>query len=96
MRYGAERYRIRTHDVIACPTGDATTAHQIINTGTTTLRYLALSTLSDVEVCEYPDSDKTGVFASEAAGAGLRRMFRSEASVDYYDRENTRAPRSEA
>lgn len=96
LRYGAERYRIRAHDVIACPTGDATTAHQIINTGTATLRYLALSTLSDVEVCEYPDSDKTGVFASEAAGAGLRRMFRSEASVEYYDRENTRAPRSEA
>ena len=33
-------------------------AHQIINTGTTTMRYLSLSTLVEVEACEYPDSGK--------------------------------------
>ena len=35
LRYGKERYKIRKHDVIACPTGDSATAHQIINTGVT-------------------------------------------------------------
>ncbi|MBL8302773.1 MAG: cupin domain-containing protein [Ideonella sp.] len=93
LRYGSDTYRIRARDVIACPTGDAATAHQIINTGDTPLRYLALSTLSDVEVCEYPDSGKTGVFAAGSAGGGLRQMFRSEATVDYYDREDTDGPR---
>src|SRR5689334_10767681 len=43
LRYGNERYRIRQHDVIACPTGGAESAHQIINTGDRTMRYLALS-----------------------------------------------------
>lgn len=92
LRYGDRRYPIRRHDVIACPTGDASTAHQIINTGTTTLRYLALSSLSEIEVCEYPDSGKTGVHADLPPGQGLHRMFRSETTVEYYDRERTDLP----
>lgn len=92
LRYGDRRYPIRRHDVIACPTGDASTAHQIINTGTTTLRYLALSNLSEIEVCEYPDSGKTGVHADLPPGQGLHRMFRSETTVEYYDRERTDLP----
>ena len=35
LRFGEQRYPIRKHDVIACPTGGAEVAHQIINTGTT-------------------------------------------------------------
>lgn len=61
-------------------------AHQIINTGPRELRYLALSTLSEVDVCEYPDSDKLLVIAGEGDG-GLRKIFRSEVTVRYYDRE---------
>jgi len=84
------RYQIRKHDVIACPPGGPEVAHQIINTGTTTMRYLALSTLVDVEACEYPDSQKvlirTGRHRNEK---GLRKMFRAETTVDYYDREKT-------
>ena len=91
LRYGHERFKIRQHDVIACPTGNAATAHQIINTGSTTLRYLSLSTMSDVEVCEYPDSNKTGVYAT-----GLRQMFRVDTTVDYYDRESMEPPKSDA
>lgn len=92
LRYGSQRYKIRKHDVIACPTGDRSTAHQIINTGSTDLRYLALSTLAEIEVCEYPDSDKIGVHA-DAPEPGIHKMFRAETTVDYYDREST-APRS--
>jgi uncharacterized cupin superfamily protein len=33
-------------------------SQQIINTGTTTMRYLSLSTLVEVEACEYPDPGK--------------------------------------
>jgi uncharacterized cupin superfamily protein len=92
LRFGDQRFPIRRHDVIACPTGDASVAHQIINTGSTTLRYLALSTVSDTEVCEYPDSHKVGVFVAASGATGLRKMFRVEGDVDYYDRESTVAP----
>lgn len=88
LRYGDRRYPIRKHDVIACPTGGAETAHQIINTGDSDLRYLALSNLVDIDVCEYPDSQKVLVVADRPGGRGLRKMFRAEAHVDYYDREN--------
>ena len=57
LRFGDQRYEIRKHDVIACPVGGPEVAHQIINTGSTTMRYLALSSRADLEVCEYPDSN---------------------------------------
>lgn len=85
LRFGDQRYPIRQHDVIACPTGGPEVAHQIINTGATDLRYLALSTLADVEVCEYPDSGKVSMLT----GRGLRKIFRAEDTTDYYDREPT-------
>jgi uncharacterized cupin superfamily protein len=87
LRFGAQRYPLRKHDVIACPPGGADVAHQIINTGTTTMRYLSLSTLVDIETCEYPDSGKVLIVAGERGPPRLRKMFRAENTVDYYDRE---------
>ncbi len=87
LRFGDQRYPIRKHDVIACPTGGPEVAHQIINTGTRDLRYLALSNLVDVECCEYPDSGKVSVVTGRPGEPGLHKMFRAETSVDYYDRE---------
>lgn len=92
LRFGAERFHIRQHDVIACPTGGPEVAHQIINTGTRDLRYLALSNIADLEACEYPDSNKVLVVADEAGRTRLRKMFRAEADVEYYDRESTEPP----
>jgi uncharacterized cupin superfamily protein len=92
LRFGNERHRIRRSDVIACPTGGPEVAHQIINTGDTDLRYLAVSNLSDIDACEYPDSNKVVVRANEPGTPGLGKMFRAENSVGYYDRESTEAP----
>lgn len=89
LRFGSQRFAIRKHDVIACPTGGPEVAHQIINTGRVTMRYLSLSTMSSTEICEYPDSNKVGVYAGESGAPGLRKMFRGEVTVDYYDREET-------
>ena len=89
LRFGNERYSVRKHDVIACPTGGPEVAHQIINTGSTTMRYLALSSLAEVEVCEYPDSQKLGVFVDKPRADGLRALFRASSAVDYYDGEST-------
>jgi uncharacterized cupin superfamily protein len=87
LRFGDKRYPLRRHDIIACPPGGPDVAHQIINTGSTELRYLALSTLCDIEVCEYPDSGKMLVAADKPDGRGLRKIFRAGTTVDYYDGE---------
>jgi uncharacterized cupin superfamily protein len=87
LRFGEQRFPIRRHDVIACPPGGPAVAHQIINTGATTMRYLALSTLVELEVCEYPDSGKIMIAAGKRGNRTLRKIFRGENTVDYYDRE---------
>lgn len=86
LRFGDQRYPIRRHDVIACPTGGADVAHQIINTGTVTMRYLALSTRKPIDICEYPDSGKIAV-SCDTPTPELHKMFRAETTVEYYDRE---------
>lgn len=92
LRFGDQRYPIRKHDVIACPPGGPEVAHQIINTGTTTMRYLSLSTIADVEACEYPDSKKVLIVTGKRGERGLRKMFRAEGTVEYYDREKNEGP----
>jgi uncharacterized cupin superfamily protein len=59
----------------------------VINTGKTDLKYLALSTMERNEVCEYPDSNKIGIFIGDRNSPELRTMFRAEQRVDYWDRE---------
>lgn len=89
LRFGDKRYPLRKDDVIACPTGGAEVAHQIINTGETTMRYLSVSTLADIDACEYPDSQKVLIVTGKPGEPGLRKMFRAEATVGYYEREKT-------
>lgn len=87
LRFGDQRYPIRRHDIIACPTGGPEVAHQIINTGKTTMRYLALSNRVEVDACEYPDSNKVMIAAGNGDSTRLHKLFRAETTVDYYDRE---------
>jgi uncharacterized cupin superfamily protein len=91
LRVGEERWSIRQGDFIASPAGGPESAHQIINTGTDELRYLAVSTLSYPEVVEYPDSGKLGMMSRQTAPDGsprvTRHVTRSAASVDYWDGE---------
>lgn len=96
LRFGLERYKIRKHDVIACPTGGPEVAHQIVNTGAVTMRYLAVSNVVDIEICEYPDSNKIMIGSGRRGESGLYKMFRAEATVQYYDRENAEPPQSAA
>ncbi len=56
------------------------------------MRYLALSNLVDIEACEYPDSNKVLICANEPDTPQLRKMFRAETDVEYYDRESTEPP----
>ncbi len=90
-RFGNERFPIRTGDVCAAPTGGADRAHQIVNTGSHTLKYLGISTITGTEVVEYPDSKKFAVLSrldwSNPAAGGIRYVGRVENSLDYFEGE---------
>jgi uncharacterized cupin superfamily protein len=82
VRIGAETFPIRAGDFIACPPGGPELAHQIVNTGTAELKYLAVSTMQGPEVCEYPDTGKIGVLADS-----IRYVNRSDSQVGYWEGE---------
>jgi uncharacterized cupin superfamily protein len=91
LRYGTSERAVRAGDLIACPTGGPETAHQLVNTSDADLRYLALSTKIEPEICEYPDSDK--VLAFDGFGERARNATKLDvvvhrsANVDYWDGE---------
>ena len=60
---------------------------ELINTGPTDLKYLALSTTERNEVVEYPDSNKVGVMIGERGNMDLRLIFKADRAVDYFDGE---------
>lgn len=60
-RFGDAEHPITAGDVCYAPKGGPDTAHQIINTGDTALKYIGISTMADPDVVEYPDSDKFSV-----------------------------------
>ena len=91
VRIGDRTYPLRRGDVVACPAGGVETAHQIINTGTEELRYLAVATTRTPEICDYPDSKKFGVYDEPRGDQDPRSMFRhlarTDQCLDYWDGE---------
>ena len=87
LRFGDQEYPLRRHDIVACPPGKRDVAHQIINTGAADLVYLALSTMEPSEICEYPDSNKVGVYVGQQGNRQLRLMFKADQAVDYFEGE---------
>lgn len=84
VRIGSETYPITKGDIIACPPGGTETAHQIINTDTEELKYLAVSTKESPEICDYPDSGK---FAVLSDGGKFRFVGKEDDSRDYWEGE---------
>jgi uncharacterized cupin superfamily protein len=88
LRWPGGETPLRPGDVVGCVAG-AAGAHQIFNPGKVPLRYLALSTLVDPEIVEYPDSGKFGATAGRPPGApGSAARFRhigfAKDGVDYW------------
>jgi uncharacterized cupin superfamily protein len=81
LRVAGQELALRTGDVVVIPPGPEY-PHQIINTSTTVLRYLSISTQERPEICVYPDSGKVGAFHF-----GVRAMQRQGAELDYWDGE---------
>jgi uncharacterized cupin superfamily protein len=91
-RIGEAVYPVKTGDVIAFPAGGKETAHQIINTGSVTLKYLSVSTKLYPDIGEYPDSNKFAVVSEFASGKdGQPRVFRfcgrESVSANYWEGE---------
>ena len=82
IRIGKEVFPIRAGDIIACPPGGQELAHQIVNTGKSELKYLAVSTMERPEVCEYPDSGKIAILDES-----LRYINRQDSQIGYWDGE---------
>ena len=96
LRFGAERYSVRSGDVIVCPAGGVERAHQLINTSSDELRYLSISSVELPKVAEYPDSNKFGVYSVMAADTTppQRRLVflgRTASGLDYFDGEGSGA-----
>jgi uncharacterized cupin superfamily protein len=87
LRFGDKEYPLKKHDIIACPPGKKDVAHQIKNTGSEDLKYLSLSTKERAEVCEYPDSNKIGVIVGDYGDWAVRKMFKADSDVDYFEGE---------
>jgi uncharacterized cupin superfamily protein len=80
-------------DLVCCPPGPES-AHQISNDGAVPLKYLALSTIQDPEVVEYPDSVKYGVTVGRKPGSApqdskFRVLAFKKDAVDYWAGEDT-------
>ena len=90
VRIGDETFPLRAGDFLACPPGGPELAHQIVNTGTTELKYLAVSTLQYPEICEYPDSGKFLIAEaprSAATAHTFRHIGRPQSNLDYWEGE---------
>ncbi len=87
-RWGEERHPVGPGDLIGAP--KAAQAHQLINTGATPLKYLALSSNPSADVVEYPDSGKVAYRAGMIAGdrgTGTARAIGRMTMTDYWDGE---------
>ncbi len=93
-RRGKDTWPVQAGDAIAAPAGDAASAHQLTNTGEEDLKYLAISTHNDPDICEYPDSGKFMVAAGIPPGGGMmaadfKLLGRERELLDYWDGEDT-------
>ncbi len=86
LKLGDATHPIRAGDVIACPPGGPETAHQLVNTGNDELRFLAVSTTTFPEICEYPDSGKLNAITGMGPD-DFRHIARHGESLDYWDGE---------
>ncbi|MGZ5118042.1 MAG: cupin domain-containing protein [Burkholderiales bacterium] len=84
-------HAVRPGDVVACPPGGPETAHQIVNTGSVELKYLAVSTKISPEIVDYPKTGKFGVLHEYEDADGKPQMFRfvgrADRQADYWEGE---------
>lgn len=96
LRIGDDEVAIGPGDYLGMPVGPEH-VHQIVNSGSAPLRYLAFSTMHSVEIVGYPDSKKIGAMAAldlRSAFTGQSKLWighigRDADAVGYFDGEDT-------
>ena len=74
--------RVSAGELLVFPRGPEG-AHKLTNCSETEkLVYLDFDVVHDIDIAEYPDSDKIGVW-----GMGINQIYPRSAHVDYYDGE---------
>ena len=74
--------KVEAGDLLFFPAGEAG-AHKLTNSSDTeNLIYLDFDVVHDVDIAEYPDSGKIGIW-----GMGINKLYPESADVDYYDGE---------
>jgi uncharacterized cupin superfamily protein len=81
-RFGSQTYQVGAGDMLGAPRGGPEFAHKLTNTGGEILKYLAMSSRSATEVCEYPDSGKFMVRAE-----GFRFIGSQTDAHEYWEGE---------
>jgi uncharacterized cupin superfamily protein len=71
-------------EVIAFPVGEAG-AHQVVNTGDTTVKFLAISPSGMPEIVVQADASKLGAFERRADGGGIREWYRRADAAPYFE-----------
>ncbi len=90
LRIGGDRVVVGAGDYVTLPVGPEH-AHRLDNSGSKTLRYLCFSTLHNVEIVGYPDSNKIGAMAMESFTTmkpWVRNLFSAGTTLDYYEGED--------
>ena len=86
VRSSAGEFEVGPGDVAYFPAG-ASGAHRMTNIGDEPLRYVDVDSVTNPDICHYPDSGKTGVFTDLGA-----TMWRSADAVSYYEGEADAGP----
>jgi uncharacterized cupin superfamily protein len=73
-------------DVLCYPVGEEG-AHQLVNRGEESVRFLAISTSGAPDIVVYPYSGKVGAFERRSQGGGLHELFRRSDAVAYLEGE---------
>jgi uncharacterized cupin superfamily protein len=87
LRLGDEEHVMKAGSYAAFPAGGH--AHQLINTGEETLRYLAMSAGTGADIVTYPDSKKVAAFAGDwdTLDFSYRGIHWDKDHAGYYDGE---------
>ncbi len=95
VQIGEKRVSVRAGDWVSLPAG-TDHAHQLFADQEGDLEYLAISTMNEVDLVSYPNSDKLLATVRAAAPIALRKMFHAkDGDVDYWEGEGRGAHKGE-
>lgn len=86
LRVAGEFLPVKAGDIVVIPPGPEY-PHQLINTSSGLLKYLAIGTTDEPEICEYPDSGKYLAEVGVATAHPFGVIGRRGDKVDYWEGE---------